>query len=131
MWYKQVQIAFLIDAYFVTFLIFDLLCFETEGSHQTFAHLGSCLTSGIFWKHLEFYIISHKLRWYLAIIIKNFWYFSWAIFNYIRRYLTIVDDIWRRKRTHLKPENYRPKNIVKYPHSLSIGKRGLKQNIMN
>ena len=31
----------------------------------------------------------------------------------------------------LETENCRPKNIVKYPHLLSSGKRALKQNIMN
>ena len=39
--------------------------------------------------------------------------------------------MWRQKRTHLKPENCRPKIIVKYSHLLPSGKRGLKQNIMN
>ena len=34
-------------------------------------------------------------------------------------------------RTHLKPENCLPKNIMKYPHLPSSGKQGLKQNIMN
>ena len=39
--------------------------------------------------------------------------------------------MWRRERSHLKPGNCPPKNIVKYPHLLSSGERALKQNIMN
>ena len=51
--------------------------------------------------------------------------------NDIWRYSNIFDDIRRWKRTHLKQENCRPKNIVKYPHLVSSEKRGLKQNTMN
>ena len=42
------------------------------------------LTSDIFWWHLKHYSIRHKPRQYLAIFIKNIWYWSWTIF----------DDIW-------------------------------------
>ena len=123
MWYEQVQIEFL----FSPILIFNLLRFKTEGSHQTcFTQLSFCLTSGIFWWHLKFYKISHKLQWYLAIIIKNFLSFSRTIFDDIWRYLTIFDDIWRRKRSHMKPGNCPSKNIVKCPHLLSSGKRAYK-----
>ena len=128
-WYKYLL---LIDFLFSPILIFSLSRFKTGGSHQTcFAQLSFCLTSGIFWYHLKFYRISHKLRSYLAITIKNFWYFSRTILDNIWRYLTIFEDIWWWKRSHLKPGNCRPKNIAKYPHLLSSGKRALKQNIMN
>ena len=122
----------MIDVLFSTVLIFNLLCFKVESSHQTcFPHLSFCLTSGIFWQHLKFYRISHKLRWCLAIIIKIFWYFSRTIFDDIWLWLMIFDDIWRWQRSHLKPENCRTKNIVKYPNQLSSGMQALKQNIMN
>ena len=80
---------------------------------------------------MDFYTISHKLRWCLTIIIKIFWCFSRTIFDSIRLYLTIFDDIWRRKRSHLKSETCLPKNIVKYHHLLSSRKRDLKQNVIN
>ena len=125
--YKQLL---LIDILF-WMLIFNLLCFEIDGSHQTcFAHTSFCLTSSIFRKHLEFYRISHKPRRYLAIIINKFWYLCWATFDDIWRYLTIFDDIWRRKRSHLKPENRLSKNIVKYRHLSSSGNRALEVHMI-
>ena len=53
------------------------------------------------------------------------------IFDDILQYLTILNNIWQRKRAHLKLENCQPKNIAKYNYLLSSGKRGSKQNIMN
>ena len=44
----------------------------------------------------------------------------------VERYLTIFNDIWRYLTTEtftLKPENYRPKYIVKYHHLSSSGNR--------
>ena len=124
MWYEQVHIAFVDRVFLITNLNFQFITLWHWGlSSIYFAQLSFGLTSSIFWQHLKFYRVSHKLRY--------FWYFSQTIFDNIWRYLTIFDDIQRRECSHLKPANCRPKNNVKYLHFLSSGKQALNQNIMN
>ena len=120
---QTVQIAFVDSCFVFNNLNFQFILFKTECSYQTgFAHLSFCLKavfSDNIWSSIELVINSDNTFGdnYQKLLI-----FHCTIFADIWQYLTIFHNVWRRKRLHLKPGNWYPKNIIKYPHLLSSGK---------